>query len=461
MPRTELDHLFRHGGTRASGDGNQIPPVGALTLTRRVGTIAGVLAVRTADLGRRRLTRAVRRREKSEWQRWLTETITQLGPAFIKSAQLLSTRRDLVPRQVCEALSGLYDDVRPIPPGELVPLLEPLLGPALAGIVARDGGAATASGSVACVYTAQLPDGSRVAIKVRRPGIERTLATDLTILRRGARLLRRLPGLRGVPITEIVDQLTESIFRQLDLNAECDHLDELYRNMARFERVRVPRPYRELSGKDVIVMEFIEGLQQRRPDEIEEEVREKAVLEALHGVYQMLFQDGLVHCDLHPGNLYFRQDGSVVLVDAGFTVRLTPQAQDKFAGFFLNMAKGNGLRCADIVLSTATPGPATDTEGFRRELSALVDAHSGVRAGDFDLVSFATKLFDIQRRYGLYADPQFVFPILSLLVLEGTIRDYAPDIDFQHEAMPFLVHGTMERAVRAWQAGLTEEERLA
>ncbi|PRX44688.1 ubiquinone biosynthesis protein [Prauserella shujinwangii] len=439
----------------------RIPPVRPVTVARRLAAILGTLAVRGAVLPWYFLGGAVRKRTGTgARQRWLTETITELGPAFVKVAQLLSTRPDLVPPRICASLGELYDDVRPIPPDQLVPLLEPLLGSALAGIVARDGGAAAASGSIACVYTAQLPDGSRVAIKVRRPGIEQVLATDLTILRRGARALGRLPWLRAVPVTEIVDQLTESVFRQLDLAAECEHLDELYRNMARFPRVRVPRPYRELSGSDVVVMEFVEDLRRLRPSDIDREAGEQAVVEALRGVYQMLFQDGLVHCDLHPGNLYLRRDGSVAIVDAGFTVRLTPQAQDKFAGFFLHMAKGNGARCADIVLSTATPGPETDVEGFRRALSALVEAHSGVSAAEFDLVGFATRLFDIQRRFGLYADPQFVFPILSLLVLEGTIRDFAPDVDFQHEAMPFLVHGTMERAVRAWQASLSEADRL-
>jgi ubiquinone biosynthesis protein len=422
--------------------------------------IAGVLGARALSLGWSAAAAVMTRRSvTARRDAWLVDTITELGPSFVKVAQMLSTRPDLVPPRVCSALSGLYDDVRPVPIAELVPLLEQCLGHTVAHEIADRNSPAVAAGSIACVYRATLPDGRDVAVKVRRPGIERILRIDLAIMRGAARLLARAPMLRGVPIVDIISQLTESVYGQIDLAGECDNLERLHRNLEKFPEVRVPRLYRDLCGDGVVVMEFIDDLRQLRPEDLTEERRLQAVTSALHAVYQMLFHDGLVHCDLHPGNLYLREDGSVVIVDAGFTVQLRTQAQDKFASFFHQMSQGHGQRCAEIVLSTATPGPNSDTEGFCRELRALVESSSGVRAADFDLVNFATQLFDVQRRYGLYADPQFVFPILSLLVLEGTVRDFAPDIDFQQEAIPFLVQGTLERAWRLWQASLPPEER--
>ena len=424
-----------------------MPTTGGARIAARILHVAVVLAGRSFLFCGLMAAALVTRRSRTETgQRWLAGTITELGPAFIKVAQLLSTRADLVPPAVCAALHGLYDDVRPIPLAELRPLLEKRLGTTRIDPVA--------AGSIACVYRAALPDGRVVAVKVRRPGIGSVLAADLAIMRRAARLIVRVPMFRGVPVVEIIGQLTESVYRQLDLAHECDNLDRLRANLTAFPAVRVPRVYREFCSDDVVVMEFIDDLRRLRPADLTEENRRTAVIAALHAVYQMLFKDGLVHCDLHPGNLYLRRDGSVVIVDAGFTVALRPQAQDKFASFFHQMTEGNGQRCAEIVLSTATQRPGTDTAGFCRELRELVERNTGVRAADFDLVDFAARLFDIQRRYGLYADPQFVFPILSLVVLEGTIREFAPDLDFQSEAVPFLVRGTLERALRAWQATL-------
>ncbi len=435
-------------------DGTQLPVAGWWEICARVVQVVGVLVRSTLRLCWSSGHALVTGRGLADARNaWLVNTITDLGPAFIKLAQMLSTRQDLVSPKICAALAGLYDDVRPIPVSDLLPLLELRLGQRFAQAVRRDVGA-VAAGSIACVYRATLPDGRAVAVKVRRPGIERVLGTDLAIMRRTARLLARTPKLRGVPVVEIMTQLTESVYRQLDFANERDSLERLRHNLKGFPEVRVPRVYPELCGEDIVVMEFVDDLRRLRPTDLTAERREQAVISALRAVYQMLFKDGLVHCDLHPGNLYLRPDGSVVIVDAGFTVQLRPLAQDKFASFFHHMTKGNGQRCAEIVLSTATAGSGRDSAGFCRELCALVERSTGASAADFDLVSFASQLFDIQRRYGLYADPQFVFPILSLLVLEGTVRDFAPDIDFQQEAVPFLVNGTLERAVRAWQATL-------
>lgn len=379
---------------------------------------------------------------------WLATTVSQLGPACIKAAQLLSTRVDVLPPRICQGLARLHDDVAAPPAVDLSPVLEQHLGPLGRTITAQNLPPA-ASGSIACVYRVTSPDGRVFAVKVRRPGIERLLAVDLALLRGLARMLAWTPPLRGVPVLPIVDQLASCIREQADFVHERDRLRTLHDNLDGKDRMRVPRPVPELCTSEVLVMEYLEGLGRDTARRLSTEGRHDAVVSALRAVYRMLFRHGLVHCDLHPGNLYFRADGTVALVDAGFTVQLTPYAQTKFTAFFYCMSLGDGPASADVVLSTATPGPRTDEVGFRRELARLVEAHSGARAADFDLVSFASRLFDLQRRYGLYADPQFVFPILSLLVLEGSVRDLHPDVDFQREAKPFLTAAVLERAVLA------------
>jgi ubiquinone biosynthesis protein len=113
------------------------------------------------------------------------------------------------------------------------------------------------------------------------------------------------------------------------------------------------------------------------------------------------------------------------------------------------MSLGDGQGCARIVLSTATRGHDCDEAGFIAELATLVEANSGVAVAAFDLVGFAAKLFALQRRHGLYADPQFVFPLLSLLVLEGTVRAFAPQVDFQKVAQPYLLDAMFARVFEA------------
>jgi len=380
-------------------------------------------------------------RRTPEFDKALADTVVALGPAFVKAAQLLSTRADVVPPRICRALARLYDNVRPDPADATVL--------AAAGLPTA-GARLVGSGSIACVYRVRSADGRELAAKVRRPGIERSLNGDLAMLERLAWLLARTPPLRGVPVVEIVGQLTDSIRGQLDLAREADFLREIRDSMRSVPGVTVPAV--ETSTTDVLVMEFVPDLRRRRPDEFAEADRERAVVTALRAAYRMLFLDGVVHCDLHPGNLYFRTDGTIVIVDAGFTVRLTDSAREKFAAFFYCMSQGDGPACADIVLSTATSAPGADVAAFRAGMTALIEDAAGRPAAEFDLVSFATALFDLQRRYGFYADPQFVFPILSLLVLEGAVREFHPKVDFQREAKPFLTTALFESVLTAAMA---------
>jgi ubiquinone biosynthesis protein len=156
----------------------------------------------------------------------------------------------------------------------------------------------------------------------------------------------------------------------------------------------------------------------------------------------MLFVDGFVHCDMHPGNLYFTTSGQVVVLDAGFSVVLSDKLRRLFAEFFMNMAIGRGDRAAEIVVeSSAGLRPDAQVPRFLDRMADLVERSHGQSAREFSLVAFATEMFDLQRRYGVHAAPELIFPLLSLLVIEGTIRALDPEVDFQEAAKPVLVKG--------------------
>ncbi|MFC7221065.1 ABC1 kinase family protein [Streptomyces polyrhachis] len=406
-------------------------------LLARCAGLTAVLARGGAVLAGHAVAGAVRGDFTDRRERWLVDLTTRLGPAFVKAAQLLATRVDVLPPRLCTALGRLHDRVRPEPAP-----VDPRPFEALGIHLHRDADGLArpvAAGSIACVHRATGPDGEQLAVKIQRPRVAERLTVDLELMRRATRLAARLPHLRDLPATDIVDQLTWAIHGQLDTAREAANLREIRTNLAEEPAVHVPRVHPELGGDRALVMEYVEDLRRLAPEELTPAQRTRAVRATLHAVYRMLFLDGLVHCDLHPGNLYFRPGGDVVLVDVGFTVRLDDRTRRAFARFFFQMSQGDGERCARTVLSTATPGPLADTDGFLRDLAALVHANSKARAADFDLVSFAAALFDIQRRHGLYAAPEFVFPLLSLLVLEGTVRAFAPDVDFQAEAGPYLM----------------------
>ncbi|MEV4741002.1 AarF/UbiB family protein [Streptomyces sp. NPDC049555] len=415
-------------------------PVGRAALAARVACLTALTA-RHAAAGTLDAVRAGPRQMPDVLGRRAAQLLCGLGPTYVKGGQLLSTRSDLLPPRVCTALGRLHDRVAPMTRAQTDRALAEAYGPEpSARPFAVFDHRATASGSIACVHRAELADGRRVAVKLRRPGIERRMRADFALLRAGALLVQRLPPLRKVPALRIVEEVGGAVLGQLDLEQEARSLAALRANLAALPYFRLPAPVPEACGPGALVMDFVEPLHRFRAGQLDREQRRQVVQHVLQGVYRMLFIDGLVHCDMHPGNLYLAPDGVVVLLDAGFVIRLEPPVRRLFAEFFMNMSLGRGAECADVVLRSAEHiPPGADLDAFRAGIVALVAATTGRRAGEFRLAPFATRLFDLQRRSGIAAAPAFVFPLMSLLVLEGMINELDVDVDFQGEAIPTLL----------------------
>jgi ubiquinone biosynthesis protein len=374
--------------------------------------------------------------------RRMTVLLMRLGPTFIKAGQVIGTRRDVLPPLLCDELSTLQDSVPPLTARQAQQALDAAYGCVANGRFEHVEYLAVASGSVACVYRARLHSGDEVALKLRRPGIERTMVLDLSLMRAGAGLVARLPVLRGVPVTPVVEQVCAAVFGQLDFEREADSLQLLRENLASVPRIWVPKVKTELSGPSCIAMEFIPGLELDTAQRCSAAVKKRFAASALTAIYHMLFVDGFVHCDMHPGNLYFTQRGQVVVLDAGFSVRLTDRLRRLFAEFFMHMSAGEGTRCAEIVIESAEgTRPDADLDGFLVRMAELVERNHRVPAKDFSLIEFAAEMFDLQRAHGVHAAPELIFPLLSLLVIEGTIRELDPDMDFQETARPVLMRG--------------------
>jgi ubiquinone biosynthesis protein len=379
--------------------------------------------------------------EHHTWRR-IAQLLHLLGPAFVKVGQVVATRRDLLTKTACDELSTLQDRVSPLNAAETRRALRVAYGPHVNDLFEHIDDTPVASGSVACVYRARLSSGAEVALKLRRPGIDQQMALDLRLISAVSRLAARLPLFRGLPVITVVNHACDAVCGQLDFERESDNLRMLRANLAAVPRIWVPKIYPDLCVPRCIAMEFIHDLELDAADRCTAAARRRFAASALTAIYHMLFVDGFVHCDMHPGNLYFTENGHVVVLDAGFSVQLSDRLRRLFADFFLNMSLGQGLRCAQIVIeSAAALDPRADIDGFTTRMAYLVDQNHGLSARDFSLMKFAAGMFDLQRNHGVHAAPELIFPLLSLLVIEGTIRELDPEVDFQLLARPLLMEG--------------------
>ena len=439
--------------------GSRARPAGLFGLVFRAGQVGVVLTGYGAVIGLGAVLDKVRsrapRRNGDRWKRLLI----RLGPSYIKIGQLLSTRRDLLPEPVCTALGRLTDSVPP-PRRRRVERTVRDAYRTRPWPFAEFEWTPIACGSIATVHRGVTVDGRVVAVKVRRPGIERVMRQDFALTAMAMGLLGGIPlaRMRSMPFKAMHHEVGVAILRQLDFAAERESLDALRGNLAGFPGIRLPESIPDLCTETVLVMEYIDGLTRFTPADLDVDTRRDVVRGLLAATYEMLFVDGLVHCDMHPGNLYFGRDARLVILDAGFVIRLPEVIRASFADFFINMAMGNGTMCAQIVIdSAAQAGGSGDLGGFRAELAALVLESTGARSGEFSLAGFAGRLFDLQRRYGVHPPPEFAFPLLSLLVIEGMIKGFDDEVDFQAEAVPVLRRRNTHARAAAVRESIREE----
>lgn len=368
--------------------------------------------------------------------RTVAELFETLGPAYIKIGQILSTRRDILSEGITDELSCLRDRVSPLPFATVRRVFYDEFHQEIESVFSEFDTQPVASASIASVYRARLLDGRLVAVKILRPEAETLINIDLRLISSFANLASRFSFCSDLPLKSSVQSFGHSLKRQLDFRFEAIATKRMAALVATDSNIIIPYVVEEFCGSNVLTMQYIEGL--GSVNEPSCRLRE-ALLAALRFLYRMIFQEGLIHCDLHQGNLFLLPSGRAVLIDFGFMAELNAAERRRFARFFYAMSIGDGGQCTRIITEMATSlPPCFSYEEFRTDVTTLVKNVSGAKARDFQVAKFALGLFDIQRRFRVVGSSTFLMAIVALLVFEGIAKDVYPELDFQHEARSFI-----------------------
>jgi ubiquinone biosynthesis protein len=415
----------------------------------------------------------------------LRRALEALGPIFVKFGQMLSTRRDLVPLDIADELAQLQDRVPPFPSTEAVATLEAFYKKPLTEVFAEFDVTPVASASVAQVHFARLNDGAAVAVKVLRPGIAPVIAHDVSLLYAAAGLVEKLfaDGRRLRP-REVVAEFEKHLEDELDLMREAANCSQLRRNFRGSPLLQVPEVYWDYCGRDVMVMDRMDGI----PVSQIERLRESGVnipKLAATGVeifFTQVFRDGFFHADMHPGNILVRPGNRPLPLSPNGGNPL-PQAGE---GANAGLRPPKPIDDQYIALDFGIMGTLTEVDKqylarnflafFRRDYKAVALAHleSGWVPADtrvdeleaavravcepvFDRplkeISFGRvllQLFQASRRFNVEIQPQLVLLQKTLLNIEGLGRQLDPDLDLWKTAKPFLERWMNEQV--GWRA---------
>ncbi len=357
----------------------------------------------------------------------LAATFEELGPVYVKLGQILATRPDLIPVEFQIAFSRMQDRVPPLPGAEILPEVEKAMGKPLAEIFAEFNPEARAAGSIGQVHQATLKDGSLAIVKVKRPGIGRVIAEDTSLLEALADLVdRHIPELSVIRPKMLAAELRRTIYNELDFVGEASHATKFRQSMKDDPRVSIPRIFWEYVSDDVLVMERVEGKNLSEVGFLPECERRRVAGVVADCFMRQYFETGLFHADPHPGNLLYRPDGVVGLIDFGQTGHLTEDLRRALGRMLMALKDGDTDAIADVYAEVGEFSTTADIPGFRFDLVAFIDRNYGMPADRIDFSLMAQESLEVARRNGLYLPRDFVLLVKSLMLVAGVVRDLDP-----------------------------------
>lgn len=363
-----------------------------------------------------------------------------LGPTFIKAGQIFSSRPDLLPASVVAPLVRLQERIAPFDSTRIPSLIEEAFGRPLDELFESFDLKPVAAASIAQVHRARLKDGRDVAVKIRRPGISRQVENDLRILEFGAKFLSALPGMKTVPLPELVSDIGTPIRQQLNFTLEAANNRLFRQNFAGIEHVTFPKLVEPLCNGSILTMDYMDGMQRVDAAKFTLAERKTAALAGLRALYKMIFADGFIHADMHPGNVFIREWGEFVILDMGLVARLSESDQRDFVNFFFGLINNRGSECARIIYDNASyRGKNCDWQAFEAAMIELIGKHSALKSQEFEVALFVYQLIEMQRRFQIRGSTKFMMTILSMVVFDGICKQLYPECDFQNESRGFLI----------------------
>jgi len=371
--------------------------------------------------------------------------LQDLGPVYVKFGQILSTRRDLLPRDIADELALLQDQVPPFPGEEARKIIEKALGEPVDTIFASFDTRPLASASIAQVHPATLHDGREAVVKVVRPGIEKQLRKDIDLLKSIAGIAERfLQGGARIQPLEVVREFEVVVFDELDMQREAANASMLRRNFQGSKDLYIPEVYWKWCKRRVMVMERVSGL----PVGDIEGLREHGVnlkrlaRRGIRVFYTQVFRDNLFHADMHPGNIFVDvsdpANASFIALDFGIVASLSPQDLHYISENFLALFNRDYFRVAYLHWEAGWVPHETRLDELEASVRAVGEPNFSRPLNEISFGELMLRLFQVAYRFKLNIQPQLIMLQKTLLNIEGLGRELYPDLDVMAVSKPEL-----------------------
>lgn len=401
--------------------------------------VPGLPSISSAKKIRDQLDEEVAESVERDWSRVLgtrlRKCFEELGPAFVKFGQLLSSREDLFPDAFIEEMALLKRNVKSVPFAEVKEAIELSLGKKIEVVFNHIDEAPIGTASIGLVYKAQLKNGKDVVLKVRRPRIKSLLETDFQLLSFLAGQAERMSeDLKAIGLARIITDFSSTLRTELNFNIEALNCQRLKENLEKHDTEGVfyiPHIYKEYTKEDLLVMEYLDGIPFSEADKLKDRmdvVHPK--LEAGMGLFLKTFlQDGFFHADLHGGNFLLLESGEIGLLDFGLMGTLGKRSRQNFVAIIYALISYNFENLIYEFLDVADYGNIPDVDALIQDVKSGLGPYVGLTAQQTDFSDVLQIVLKTLRKHDLYLPSDWFVVFRALMTVDGTGRSLGLDLD--------------------------------
>jgi ubiquinone biosynthesis protein len=363
----------------------------------------------------------------------------ELGPTFIKLGQIMSTRPDLLPREIIHEMEKLQDAVAPFSISDVKQVIEFELGDKLENIFREFKEEPIAAASIGQVHRAKLLSGKDVVVKVQRPNIEKNIELDLGILKDLADFIDNRTKLGKLySFSKMAEEFETTITNELDFRLEGENAETFKVNFKDEANVIVPDISWIHTTSRVLTMDEIKGTSLKNFEALDQLGLDKEIIarNLANSVLYQILRDGFFHGDPHPGNIMVLENNKIAFLDFGMIGQLSPHRKNQF----LKMLMGITLKDSKLIIQAIAELDAISNSinmrKLEKDIDRLRDQVLSVPLSEIKIGEVFNEIFDLAFTYNMMIPGEFTMLAKSLITLEGLVEKLDPDLNILEIAEP-------------------------
>jgi ubiquinone biosynthesis protein len=369
------------------------------------------------------------------------QALEELGPAFVKLGQVLSTRPDLLPPDYIAELTKLQDRVQPVDWEVMEKVLKAEVGRPLKEVFDELHTVPVASASLAQVHIARLTTRQRVALKIQRPNIIRNINTDLEIIHDIAAYVQNHTPLGEVyDLVEIAEDFADTLRRELDYVAEGRNADRFRASFRDNPGVHIPFIYWELTTKRLLVLEYLEGIKIDQTEAIDAAGcdRRRIATNAAQMIIQEVLLDGFFHADPHPGNFIVMEGDVIGAMDFGMVGYLSRADRVNLIRLYNAAVQINAKGVTEELIHIGAAPVDVERRTLTRDIERLLQHYSGLALKELRFEALLEDVMPVVFEHRLKMPANFWLLAKTLAMMEGIGFRLAPDFDIFAFSAPYV-----------------------